>query len=141
MSLTYKNLICSVLHINLLQFLIPAIIQIPPCIYTGLLIGRSLKSLNDLDSYSFFSDWKLIVCLVFYVLMFGFTVVMMWYIAKWVRQGWNDEELENDEKDIDEDVKNGLKTVVVADADFEVDRKEIPLVIEGDRKFFELKEK
>ena len=127
MSLTYKNMICSVLHINLLQFVVPAIIQIPPCIYTGLLIGRSLKSLNDLDSYSFFSDWKLIMALLFYIIMFAFTIVMMVLIAKWVKEGWNqDENQEEDFQDI-EDPKNVVDVDRLERGQYLSSNKEIPL--------------
>ena len=78
----YKNYFSAIVNMNFIQFFSFGSFHVLLLIVFDLHIGRSLKSLDQLDSYNIFEDQLLAISAIFYFCTITYTVIIFCFLGK-----------------------------------------------------------
>lgn len=96
----YKNYFSAIVNMNFVQFFSLGSFHVLLLIWFDLHIGRSLKSLDQLDSYNIFEDYLLAISAIFYFCTISYTVILFCFLGKkTIDKTLEEKELEAAEKE------------------------------------------
>lgn len=78
----YKNYFSAIVNVNFVQFFSLGSFHVLLLIWFDLHIGRSLKSIDQLDSYNIFEDYLLAISAIFYFCTISYTVILFCFLGK-----------------------------------------------------------